>query len=723
MRAFGLEARPRLSPWIFCAALFLSLAAHAAAPDESVYFSADEYETDLDTRDTRAKGHVDVRYQGRRIRSKRMTLQMETGKAVALDDVIYEGEGITLKGTRGDVDMKAGTGAFTDAVLNYDATLSIEGRRLEYLGKDRYRLENGKLSFCQDCPQAWSVSGSWIEVEIEGYAEVHHALFQIKDRPVVYFPVLYFPVKTKRQTGFLFPQIGYSSDLGTQLSLPYFWAIDKNADATFEYRYMLKGGHRAGSELRWLFSDRSFIQGRASYNRNMGALEDVPNDRYGFSIDQRQQLGPSWVQRYQGELASDSLYTASFEKEFRDPQLPMLINEPSLSWQGENSFAYAIARFSRDNLAREVVPGTSLGPINAGLAAYEIPSRDVFGPWRLSSSLEHLSLHRELEGVDPLTGWIRTGERSTGKLRLFAPLPVLEVAAIDSAFELRGDAYNFGSQVPESSALRGRFYTEQTLHTEVARVFDLDDGKGGGLHALRHSFEPQIRWSYSPRDLMSDHPFFSQVDNPKFDLLDPNSDDDAVQLGTLGAEDRLRPHHLVAVGMGTRLLGRYGSAENPDYRELVGLDVSQTYDLKRDRIGRLNIDASAAYAGFEVSSQVSINVEVGDANVRNEISYARRPVKASLEQSVRTNTEAYQGSIELSPLWRAWTFAASGDYNAITDKFTDQRYRVLYKSKSSRCWFVGLDYRRRPNRLDPDKDIVEYFPNIGIMVSDQSVDL
>jgi lipopolysaccharide export system protein LptA len=726
-----LQSRKALSLVSLATLSLVSLAAHGAPLPNSVYFSADEYETDLDTRDTHAKGNVDVRYAGRRIRSDEMTIQMESGKVVALRNVVYEGEGITLKGTRADMDMKTGTGSFTDAVLNYDATLNIEGRKMEYLGKDRYRLENGKLSFCQDCPQSWSVSGSWIEVEIEGYAEIHHALFQVRDRPVVYFPVLFFPIKTKRQSGVLFPRLGQSTELGSQIAQPYFWAIDKNADATFEYRYMTKGGQRLGTELRWLLSDRSFVRGKASYNKNHVA-EKVPDDRYGFSMQQRQQISPGWVQRFQGEMASDTLYPASFSGEFRDPKMPSLVSEPSFSWQDPNFFVYGIGRFNRNNLIRDqAFREATLGPIHTGILGAEMPSRSLLGPFRLSSSVEQLSLLRRLDGVDPESGWIRTGERSTAELRLFAPLALSQIATLDSAVELRGDAYRFDVEQGKNSAFRGRVRLDQRLGTEVGRVFAMPPEPGRKLKALRHSIEPQIGWSWSPRDVKTDHEFFSQrytfadgrtLDSPKFDLFDPNPDDDAVQLGTAAVEQRLRPHNLLTAGFSTRLVGRFGE-EAPTYFEYLEVDVAQDYNLKKGEVGRLRIGAVGRYAGFEASTELSVDLDTGDMDARNEASFSKRPVSASVFQTVRTGKRAYGGDLKLAPIFESWTFAAGADYDAIAERFTRQSYKALYKSTSSRCWFVGLDYRRRPNPLDSTKDVVEFWPNVGLMVSDSALEL
>ena len=54
--------------------------------------------------------------------------------------------------------------------------------------------------------------------------------------PVLWLPRAAFPVYRERQSGLLFPRVGFSNRRGFQLLQPYYWAINKNQDATREPR-------------------------------------------------------------------------------------------------------------------------------------------------------------------------------------------------------------------------------------------------------------------------------------------------------------------------------------------------------------------------------------------------------------------------------------------------------------------------------------------------------
>ena len=64
-----------------------------------------------------------------------------------------------------------------------------------------------------------------------------NAWLKIYDQPVFYFPKFFHPDPTvKRQSGFLIPTIQSSSNLGSSLNIPYFFAIADNKDITLNTR-------------------------------------------------------------------------------------------------------------------------------------------------------------------------------------------------------------------------------------------------------------------------------------------------------------------------------------------------------------------------------------------------------------------------------------------------------------------------------------------------------
>ena len=67
-------------------------------------------------------------------------------------------------------------------------------------------------------------------------------VFYIKGIPVLYSPYIVLPIKTKRQTGFLIPTVGYNTMDGFKIKEAFFWAIADNIDATIYADYRSEKG-------------------------------------------------------------------------------------------------------------------------------------------------------------------------------------------------------------------------------------------------------------------------------------------------------------------------------------------------------------------------------------------------------------------------------------------------------------------------------------------------
>jgi hypothetical protein len=668
----------------------------------------------------------------RRLQADAVDLNPAENRIQARGKVTVTEGPLKIEGDEAQVEVKSSRGEFRNAVLRYANSFYAEGRKLAALGDNRFQVTNGKISFCQDCPQSWSVFGTSIELEIEGYAEIHHALVQVKDQPIAYFPIFYFPIKTKRQSGLLIPEFAYSSELGAQMGQPYFWAIAPDQDATLNYRFMERGGHRVATEYRYRYSSRTFVDTKGSFVRNF-SLPNVDQHRYGFNMAQRWQLSPHWVQRYEGALASDTRFPATFSDEFLNPRLPTLTNKASVAWQNAWAVGWVQGFWNANNLIRDDSKGVpSQGSLNADPELrFSVPSFSLLGPLRMQADVEHLRLTRKGSPVDDLgapgltpTGWLRTGDRTTLKLRHTLARTLGDLLLSETSLDARADLYSFEAEGFEPYASRVRGAIEQRLSAQLHRVYDVDLGE---LRAIKHTWEPLVSWGYSPNDARSNHPFFDQVDSvtglpsPKFDIYDPTNANIA-QLSGSAEEARLRPHHLASWGLGSRLVGRYERDGTRVYEEIFGLFFSQDYDLRQKLARRLNILAYGGYGIWRVRTEIALDTKTKAADVRNEVAVTSAPLDLRLEQSLRKDLETYRGTSHLK-LLLPWSFAYAAEYDAIHDKFGEQSMQVRYDSNASKCWYFTLDRRSRPDRDRPDKTIVEYIPMIGLVVNEAGVSL
>jgi LPS-assembly protein len=122
-------------------------------------------------------------------------------------------------------------------------------------GENRYTiLENGSFTSCLPGSDTWSVVGSEvIHDREEQVAEIWNARFKLGPVPVFYSPYLQLPVGDKRRSGFLIPNAQYSKTNYFEFSLPYYWNIAPNFDATITPHYMHKRGNvQWQNEFRYL---------------------------------------------------------------------------------------------------------------------------------------------------------------------------------------------------------------------------------------------------------------------------------------------------------------------------------------------------------------------------------------------------------------------------------------------------------------------------------------
>jgi LPS-assembly protein len=106
----------------------------------------------------------------------------------------------------------------------------------------------------------------------------HDATIYFKGAPILYSPYLTFPLSNERKSGFLTPVFGSTSSRGLEMSLPYYFNLAPNYDATLTPRLMTKRGLQVNGQFRYLFPD---IAGEA----DVEVLPDriTGTNRYGLT--------------------------------------------------------------------------------------------------------------------------------------------------------------------------------------------------------------------------------------------------------------------------------------------------------------------------------------------------------------------------------------------------------------------------------------------------------
>ena len=132
------------------------------------------------------------------------------------------------------------------------------GETIDKIGPDKYRIHKGGFTSCVQPSPRWEIVSGNATVNLHDYALLRNAVIRVKDVPVFYLPVMYYPIQDDdRATGFLLPTYGRSTYRGTSISNAFFWAISRNQDATFMHDWFASRGQGGGGEYRYIVSPQS----------------------------------------------------------------------------------------------------------------------------------------------------------------------------------------------------------------------------------------------------------------------------------------------------------------------------------------------------------------------------------------------------------------------------------------------------------------------------------
>jgi len=136
---------------------------------------------------------------------------------------------------------------------------NLVANKLSRTSEKTYYAQKAEFTTCKDCTESWLIFGDEIFIEIDQYIQIKHALTKIKGVSVLYFPYIAIPIKSKRESGLLFPTISSRLDEGISYGQPIFWAMNEDKDMTFTPTIMATRGVGLDYEFRQAFTDQSYL--------------------------------------------------------------------------------------------------------------------------------------------------------------------------------------------------------------------------------------------------------------------------------------------------------------------------------------------------------------------------------------------------------------------------------------------------------------------------------
>jgi len=168
-------------------------------------------------------------------------------------DVTYRAPDMRLSGESATWNADGG-GHFVRAEFELPAR-PARGRAdsIELAPDGKLELARVEYTACPAGHQDWLLRAKRIDIDQAAQQGVgRNVELDFKGVPILYLPIVSFPVGDARKSGFLFPALGTSSQNGFELGIPYYWNIAPNYDATLTPGYYSKRGGTLGTEFRFL---------------------------------------------------------------------------------------------------------------------------------------------------------------------------------------------------------------------------------------------------------------------------------------------------------------------------------------------------------------------------------------------------------------------------------------------------------------------------------------
>jgi LPS-assembly protein len=503
--------------------------------------------TDLETV---IEGQAQLRRGATVIRADRLEYQQPDDLAKAQGNVRINRAGDVFEGPLLELKVEAFEGFFNQPryrLLRNNA--HGEAERIDFIDDKRAIIRNATYTTCQRKPGPswmpdWIMRAATLRIDSEEeVGEASGATLNFMGLPILPVPEISFPLSDKRKSGMLPPTIGLDNLNGVELTLPYYWNIAPNRDATFYPALMSKRGVDLGGEFRYLERDYSG-EVRANYMPN-DSLRD--RDRWGYAARHQGIVGSGLPFGALGlnlnlNRVSDDNYWRDFSRSSASLTQRLLANDASLVW-GRGDFSVAARALKWQTL--QDVDSPIVPPYD------RVPQ--LVARYSRNNLVGGLEANVETDFTQFSADPVLTGQPDAR--RAFALAQISRPWQAPGWFftpklQLHATQYQFDA--PISTGARSADRTVPTLSLDSGLIFERDASYFG--RSFRQTLEPRAFYVYTP--------FRDQNALPNYDSA--RNDFNFATIYTenaFGGHDRIADNNLLTLGASTRLLDPDTGAE------------------------------------------------------------------------------------------------------------------------------------------------------------------
>ena len=583
----------------------------ALVESQPIHFSGDKQVWDRKGNRVELYGHAAVSQTGETLSGDTIFLDLKSRDLDAKGNCVYSTLDAVIWGDEMHFNLDTRTGSVIRGRISNNR-FTLRGERINKLGPGRFQAHWGNYTTCLDCAASWSLDSEDMDMELEGYAFLSNVTTRIKDAPAFWLPYLVVPLKTRRQTGFLFPRFSFGGFHGTTLVLPLFLATSRNTDMTLGLGEYSANGHRLEWEGRYVLAD-SFNSGIGKFfltgDRTVGQYGR--SNRWALDWSQNHHLPLDVEGRLRLVLLSDNLYPYHYSLD-----LPVFANEAFLrsTLLMRRNFQDLSAYVAFDgyrNLLNTAPGGTAVEQVTQSdprtVQAFPVFSttlndRFLFGENLIGGFTFGLTNFTRTAGpfdydnssvtfgtvpssnppafrpgVDP----IRKATRYSFLPSIYTTYRPFDVISVVPSLQLRSYVYDFGGNLP--ALARGYFLFQTDISTQLQKIFEFPEDHD--YPRVKNVIRPLLTYSLIPLKTEATHPFMMQIQNAQQQgFTGYNFDDNDIvpySYTQNGAQYFIPLGHSLAYGISSQWIRRKGAdgVESPIYQNMIELTAGQAINF------------------------------------------------------------------------------------------------------------------------------------------------
>lgn len=655
-------------------------------PPDRTQLQADA--ADMSLKDvTRFSGSVVVQREGRRLEADKATYHHGDENFDAAGNVLFLSGEVEIEAERARMNMKKNRGTMQQTryrVLPGNASGTAETLTLD--GPQRMILSEATYTTCPPDDVAWQLSASEITLDKESrQGTASHVVIDFMGVPFLYLPYLRYPLGDERMSGFLFPTFGTSDERGTEFSVPYYWNIAPEMDATITAHNMTRHGLMWENEFRYL-TEQS--EGRIELDY-LADDKILGTDRRRFRWYHQAQADAGWSSVIDYQEVADKDHLADFGGTLNSSSTTHLEQRATLNYNADTWLFSALAQDFQTLSTPDTIPYRKLPQLTL---ASRLPTRD------------------NRVNANALSEWVRFDHTDKSKVTAerthvqpTVSLPLRNQAAY---FTPRITGYFTQYQLSENAPQADKTPTRSLAISSLDTGLFLERDTSLAGTPLLQTLEPRLFYVYAP--------YRDQEDLPIFDSgLTTFSFDSLFRENRFTGTDRIGDTNRLTVALTTRLLHQQTGAElfsasvgrvyYYDDRRVTLPDQAVETANTSDYVARL---AASPAPYWSLSSDIQWDGDTEQTRFStSRISY-RRDNDHLLTLGYRYRRDDI-ATRDIGLIWRLsprWRFLAGYQYDEMQNRELETVMGVNYDSC---CWGLRILAREYYNGTSNGQDLYD----------------